>query len=88
MRRILYGDLTRFSADHDMVFIKGRCILTDRIELFTERGEGRTVDRMGVAHGDDIGVHFVHCTMQHKTRLIDRVVAFNHCALMICQNQV
>jgi hypothetical protein len=71
-----------------MVFIKGRGILADRVELFTERGEGCSVNGMCVAHRDNIGVHFVHRTMQHKARLINRVITFNHGALMIGQNQV
>ena len=41
----LYGNLTRFSANDHVVFIKGRGILADWVELFTERCKRRAVDR-------------------------------------------
>ena len=43
---------------------------------------------MRVAHRDDIRVRFMHGGMQDETRLIDRIVSFDHSALVVRQNQI
>ena len=74
--------------DHRVIFEKAGGILRNRIQRPAQRRESRSVDRMRMAHGDDIRVRLVNRGMQHKAGLVQGVVAFHHLAFVIGQNEV
>ena len=80
--------LARLLGDHHMVFKKYRRVLGYRLYRAAQRGKGRTVDRVRMAHGDDVRVLLMAGGVQHKAGAVDRVGALHHPALVVRQNQV
>jgi hypothetical protein len=80
--------LARLVLDDHMVFKEGGGVLRDRLQRAAQGGKRGAVDRVGVAHGDDVRVRLVDGGVQHKTCAVDGVAAFHHAAFVVGQDQV
>ena len=83
-----HGDLPSFVSNHDVVFKESGSVLRDGVERSTQRRKGGSVGRVCMTHGDDVLMHLMYRSMKHKTRTIDRVLAFNDHTVVVGANQV
>ena len=75
-------------VDDHMVLEEGRHVLRDGRQRLAQRGKGRAVQRVGMAHHHDVGVGLVHGGMQHEAGAVDGVVAFHHLTAVVHQDEV
>lgn len=87
-RVFLHRHCTALFANHDVVFEEGAGVLRNRVNRPTGGALRRAVGRMRVAHGDDVGMFLVDIRMQDEPCTVHCVIAFNHGALVVHQDQV
>ena len=83
-----HSDLSGLIAYDNVILKKYSRILTDRFQFLAQGGKSSSVHRVGMAHGDDIGVRLVDRCMQHKAGAIDGVPPFHHLAFVIREDEV
>ena len=54
---------TSFLFNHFMVFIKGTCILGNRIKLFAKSGKSSSIQGMSMTHCHNIRMFLMHSSM-------------------------
>lgn len=85
---VFHRHRARLVTDDDVVLEERAGVLGDRLDRAAGGAPCRAIDRVGVAHGDDVGVLLVHVGVQDEARPVDRVAALDHAARMIHQDQV
>jgi hypothetical protein len=85
---VLDGDLTALLSDHDVILKERAGVLCDRVDRPARRAPGGAVNRVSMAHGDDVRMLLVHVGVQDEARPVHGMVAFDHSSGMIDQDQV
>jgi hypothetical protein len=87
-RMVLDGHRAALLADHHVILEEGAGVLRDRVDGAARGAPGRAVGGVGVAHGDDVGMFLVHVGMQDEARAVHGMVALDHAARMVHEDQV
>ena len=75
-------------VEERVVLVERARVLRDGVEQAPERRPGLAVDRVGVGGGDDVGPGGVHLGVDGEGGRVDRVVALDHLALVVHEDEV